>query len=101
MAPGSPAAGANGPTARSRESMASYLVQPINTTRSGSPDHTGAATTINTQAPGVTIPDPGVVPQLADTDAPVCCVYYSTTQSALVFKTPAGVVNLITTSLPS
>jgi hypothetical protein len=76
----------------------SYLVQPVNTTKSGHPDHTGTATTINIQAPGVVLPDPGVIPQLADSAADNCSVYYSTTQSALAYKDPSGTVHLITTS---
>lgn len=75
-----------------------YLVEQLDYTADGAPDHTGTAVSVASTAAGVSLPDPGVVPQLADADAVNCSVYYSTDGSALSWKDLDGTVHTITVS---
>jgi hypothetical protein len=76
------------------------LLSGVHTTVQSAMDQHGVIMTEDRYTPGLILPAPGVIPQLADSAAPVCSVYYSTTQMALCFKDTSGTVNLITTTVP-
>lgn len=78
----------------------SYPVQKVELKGQSVPDHNRATTDILGSGPGVVIPAPGVVPQLADDTAPDGAVYFSTTRNALVFRDVIGAVHLISTTNP-